>query len=306
MKNFSPEFLAHLRGPVTTLAVCWRVQKKNGELILATTHDRDIVITTTNIGQDLGSPAFDLTGVYRARAAITPADIQKSSDMSVDNTEINGAIPVLGGFDVSIADIEAGLLDAAPATEFVVNWQNPDNFQDVIKHGYLGQPSWTAERAYRVEHRGLTQVLQQTIGRTAGDRCDVHEFGDARCKFPVEDHTVDGVITAVTSRRRFAASLTLIDSPTPLDYFNLGKLRMTSGDNDTYIQQVKNGAVGDVLGEIELYEPFPETLQVGDTFRLSPGCDRLYLTCRDRFDNLINMRAPALFCPGMDEIVRAP
>lgn len=308
MKNFSTAYADHIASGSTTLAICWRIVKKNGELILGTTHDRNITVTQTNIGMEVSSPGFDLTGTYRASSGITASDIVSGSDMSVDNTEVKGAIsrrPDLY-IDVSVADMEAGLLDSAEVTTFRVNWQNPDDFQDVMRHGYLGEHSRTAEGEYRQEVRGLTQVLQQTIGRTCGERCDVAEFGDARCKKDVAALTVTGTITSVTDRKRFSASLTPIDSSTNNGYFTLGKLTMTSGDNDTYVRQVKNDSVGDVLGEFELWEPFPVDLEIGDTFTLTPGCDRRYETCRDVHDNLINFRGPGIFVPGMDSIIRAP
>lgn len=306
MRTFSPNYLAHISQPVTTLGVCWRIVKRDGSLILGTDHDRNIPIVSTNIGMSLGSPEFDLSGVYKASAGITGSDVRSTSDMAVDNMEVNGAIDVQVFGDITVAEIESGLLDGAQVTTFRVNWQDPDDFQDVMRHGFLGEIARTSEGRYTTEVRGLTQVLQQVVGRTAGDRCDVHEFGDARCKFDIGAHTVTGVVTSVTDRRRFAAALDL-GSPTPTSgFFNLGKLSWTVGDNQGFVGQVKNDSVGSVLGNIEMWEAFYNDVQVGDEFTLAPGCDRLYSTCRDRFDNLVNFRGPGVFTPGMDQIIRAP
>lgn len=308
MKTFSPAYAAHVRQPVTTLALCWRVVKRNGDLILATTHDRDIVITSTSIGMDTGSPPFTLAGRYRARAAVTAAEVKLNSDTAVDNTEIDGSVDrtvPYGQIDVSVYDIEAGLLDNAPATLFKVNWNDPNDFQDIIKHGSLGDLIRTAEGAYRVEHRGLAQQLQQVIGQNAGARCNVREFGDARCKKDVDAITVSGIVTSVTNNRRFNSSLTL-DSPAPLPgYFNLGKVRWITGANTSYVGQVKDDNVG-ALGNLLMWEEFPDDIEVGDEFELVPGCDRRYETCRDVHDNLINFRGAGYFCPTRDDIIRSP
>lgn len=308
MKNYSAKYLAHIRQSVTTIAICCRIKKKNGELLLTTTHDRNIPISTTNIGMDVGSPPFDLTGTYLAVAGITSSDVRSSSDMSVDNLEVEGAVaqPALQIPGLSIAELEAGLFDSAEITTFKVNWQDPDDFQDIIRHGFLGEVSRESEGKYTAEMRGLTQVLQQTIGRTLGDRCDVAEFGDHRCKLDVQALTVTGTITAVTSRRRVTASLDVASPPPPNGYFTLGKLTMTSGENQGFVRQVKNDAVGGVLGELELWETMPLDLEIGDTFTLTPGCDRRYVTCKDVHHNLLNFRGPGIFVPGMDEIIRAP
>lgn len=307
MKTYSPAYLSHLQQPVTNLAICWRIEKRNGEVIMGTDHDRDIPITVTDIGM-VGddSPPFTLNGIYRAAAGIAGSDIRSSSDMSVDNMEVNGALEADLLIDITVADIEAGLLDNARVTTFRVNWQDPDDFQDVMRHGFLGEISRSSDKQYKTEVRGLTQVLQQSIGRTCGDRCDVAEFGDFRCKFDVAAATVTGTVTAVTSRRRFDTTLDL-GSPVPVSpYFRLGKFTWITGANATFQGQVKTDNVGGTLGNLEMWEPFPLDVEVGDTFTLAPGCDRRYETCRDVFDNLINMRAPGLFVPGMDQIIRAP
>lgn len=306
MRNLSPAYAAHIAQPATTLAICWRIEKTNGDLVLGTNHDRDIAIAETNIG--IESTGINLTGIYKASSGITASDVASGSDMSVDNMEVTGAISrsIDLRIDVNVADMEAGLFDAARVTTFRVNWQDPDDFQDVMRHGFLGEHNRTAEGEYRQEVRGLVQVLQQTIGRTCGDRCDVAEFGDSRCKKDVASITVSGVVTSVTSRKRFSASLSVGDPAPANGYFTLGKLTMTSGDNNTYIRQVKNDSVDGSLGEIELWEPLPVDLEPGDTFELQPGCDRRYETCRDVHDNLVNFRGPGIFSPGMDSIIRAP
>lgn len=310
MKTLSPAYLAHIRQPTTTIAICCRITKKNDDVVLGTTHDRDIEVTQTNIGMDLGSPPFDLTGVYRSGAGVIGSDMRLSSDMSVSNMEVQGAlrsqVSALWIPDLTVADIEAGLYDAARVTTFKVNYQDPDDFQDILSHGFLGEINRTAEGEYRAEIRGLTQALQQSIGRTAGDRCDVEEFGNARCKFDVAAATVSGTVASVTSRRAFTASLSLASPPPDNGYFNLGKLTMLTGENAGFTRQVRNDSVGNVLGAIDLLEEFPATIAIGDTFLLEPGCDRRYETCRDVHNNLINMRAPGIFTPLTDEIIRSP
>jgi uncharacterized phage protein (TIGR02218 family) len=301
VKSYSPAYAAHLRQPVTTLAICWRVEKNNGQLILGTDHDRDITISS-----DGASPDNPLAGTYLASAGITGSDVRSSSDMSVDNMEVVGALAPDLFMDITVADIESGVLDAAPVYTFQVNWSAPDDYQDIKRRGYLGDITRTSEGRYQTEIRGLTQVLQQTIGRNAGDRCDVAEFGDSRCKKDVAAITVPGTVTSVTSRRRFNTSLTL-GMPAPVSpYFRLGKLTWLTGNNTGFTGQVKLDNVDTVLGNLEMWENFPLTVQIGDTFTLTPGCDRRYETCKDVHNNLINMRAPGLFVPGMDEIIRAP
>lgn len=302
MKNIPPALLAHMRQPVTTLTTCWAIEKSNGTFVRGTTHDRNITIEATE------SPPEFAAGTYLAAAGVTGSDIRSSSDMSVDNLEVDGAVqdPSSAIIDLNVADIEAGLFDNAPVQVMILNWARPSDGYYIARRGYLGEITRDSDGRYRTEVRGLTQVLQQMIGRTAGDRCDVAEFGDSRCKLNVAALTVTGTVTAVTSRRRFDTSLDIGSPPRESPYFRLGKLTFTSGANQGFTGQVKLDNVGDTLGNLEMWESFPNAVTPGDAFTLAPGCDRRYETCKDVHENIINFRGPALFSPGMDEIIRAP
>lgn len=296
MRAIETELLAHLRGEVSTLALCWTIEKGNGEVIRATDHDRDLEITTGRYA-----------GVYRAIANITGSDVRSTSDMSVDNMEVDGAIPdQLEVQDISVAEIEAGLLDNAPVEVFGVNYNEPDQGQLIERRGYLGIPSRDSDGRYKVEVRGLGQRLQQNIGWTYSERCNVVEFGDTRCGFDLVAATRTAVVTAVTSRRRFDIEITAGDPPPTATYFDGAKLTFTSGDNTDFFREVKRATVvGDTLS-ITTWEEFPEDPAIGDTLALPPACNRLLSTCRDVHENVINFRGYGVFMPGMLAIMRGP
>jgi uncharacterized phage protein (TIGR02218 family) len=310
MKTLSANYRSHVAQQNTTLAVCWRLVKTNGDTILGTNHDRDIVISATSIGFDLGSPPFDLTGVYKAGAGIVASSIKGSSDMSVDNMEVDGALshiqPTPDMFiDVSIPDIKAGLYDGAGVTTFMVNWQDPDDFQDVLRHGFFGQINWDSDGRYKTEIRGLMQVLQQNIGRTCGENCDVEEFGDARCKLDLTNHTVTGVVVSVTSNKQFVTDLSLNSPAQGQGDFNTGKLTWTTGENAGFVGQVKDDSLESALGSLVMVEEFPFDVEPGDEFVLIEGCNRRETRCK-ALGNFVNYRGPGILMPGMDEIIRAP
>jgi uncharacterized phage protein (TIGR02218 family) len=101
--------------------------------------------------------------------------------------------------DLNAADIEAGLLDDADVTTFICDYEQPDAHQDVIRTGFIGNISRTAEGAWRTEIRGLTQALSQGIVRTYSVGCDA-ELGDARCKVDMVPNTWTEGSTAVVVR----------------------------------------------------------------------------------------------------------
>ena len=264
MRNIPAALAAHLQGEVTTLAVCWRVERSDGVLILGTEHDRDITI-------EGDSPTAPYGGTYRARAGITGSNVRSTSDMSVDNMEVEGAVNTgdLNLIDLSPADIEAGLFDDASVVLFLVNWQAPDDGQIVLRTGNIGAINRTSEGFYRTELRGLTQRLSQNFIRTYGAACDA-ELGDSRCMIDLAAITTTGVVTAVASNRAFSAELADGSPATPI--------------------------------EIDLFLPADYTIQVGDTFTLSPGCDKTAPMCQQRFNNLVNFRGHGFWVPGNGEM----
>ena len=284
---------AHVEGRSTMLAVCWRVVRRDAVLILGTEHDKDITIATG-----------DRAGTYLAKAGISGSSIRSTSDLDVDNLEVEGALRTdnLTIIDLSAADIEAGLLDVADIQTFMVNWEAPDDGQIILRTGTLGNTVRTAEGQYKVELRGLFQKLTQIPNRTYGVSCDA-ELGDARCTVDLPALTLTGTVTTVTSRRRFDATLGFTSADVAGDYIG-GLVTFTSGENLGYSREVKNDSVGGPLGNLETLELFPLTVTVGDTVTLSPGCDKSRDTCRDQFNNIVNFRGHAFFVPGMTEILK--
>ena len=67
----------HLLGGATTLAWCWKLAARNGEVLGFTDHDRDLV--------------FD--GVtYEAQAGFTGSDIETALGLAVDNLDVASAL----------------------------------------------------------------------------------------------------------------------------------------------------------------------------------------------------------------------
>ena len=263
MRTLSPELVTHLQGRVTTLAVCWRVERRDGVLILGTEHDRDLTIAAG------GSPGNPYAGTYLARAGITGSSVRSTSDMSVDNLEVEGAVNTgdLTLVDLSPADIEAGLFDDATVTLFMVNWQAPDDGQIVLRTGNIGEIRRTAECQYRTELRGLAQRLTQKLLRTYGSSCDA-ELGDTRCGVDLTAYTLTGTVTTVVSNREFTAT------------------------------------VGAHAYEILLFLPMPKDIAPGDTFTLRPGCDKSMMVCKGVFQNLVNFRGHGFWVPGQSSLAQ--
>lgn len=301
MKDIDAGFKSRLAGSeLTTLALCWRVTKRNGDVILGTDHDVDIEI-------DDGA----LAGIYVAGANITGADVQSSSDMSVDNTEVVGALSDdIAIPDLTLDDIQGGLLNNAPVTMFFVDWSSPSaSTCGYMRSGFLGDLTYDTNNTYKTELRGLTQLMSQNIVQNYSDKCNVVKFGDARCKIDVAAISITATATSVVNRRLFTVSGITTQPP---GYFSKGLLVGLTGQNAGFTRQIRIDTTGSVNGELTLYESFPRDVSPGDTFTMSPGCDRLAATCKgfpnpaDSLDpggNLVNFRGYGIFIPGIDAIM---
>lgn len=297
MRQLTGDLQRHLEQGATRLAVCWRILRQDGVLILGTQHDQDLEI---DAGQ--GSPGNELAGTYLSQANITASAVRSTSDLSVDNLEVAGAVSEdsLTLVDVSAADLEAGLLDDADCTLFVCRWDIPNQGQVILRTGTLGNVRRTSDGAYTSELRGLTQKLAQSIVRTYGVTCDA-DLGDTRCGVSLGGITTTGTVTSVTSRRRFNASLAAVQAA---GYFDGGLLTFTSGANSGYAKELRRDAAAGTVGQLELYEVMPAEVAVGDTFTLRPGCDKTRATCKAKFSNLVNFRGHGVYIPGQNEVLK--
>lgn len=305
MKNIPAPLLADLKADCTTIAYVWTIDVANGRVIRGTEHDQDLTIP------HVGDTTLDqYAGTYKALANVTMGDLSSSTDLSVDNMDVSGAFPdktddspqYATVVDVTVAEIEDGLLDMAPVTILVMNWAAPDHGYWIAGGGTLGQISRTSDGNYTTEVRGLTQLLQQIVIRTFSETCNA-QFGDNRCKYAVP--SVTGTVTATTGDRgSFTVNLE-IDSPssTPMR-FTAGKLQFTSGLNTGLLRLVKTDPRSNA-GVIEFWEKFPNAVTDGDAFTMFAGCDLQKTTCIF-YNNLPNFRGHGSFIPGVMAITAGP
>lgn len=298
MLNLPGPALAHLASENRRLTVCGTITKSDGSVLRCTQFDEDIEIT---------GGAHD--GVYFSTAAVTASDVVSTSDMAVNNLEMHGVFAdapnsdAFGFTGFTVADVVGGLFRNSTFTLFICQWDNPSAWQKVIETGNIGAITRTAEGTFVAEWRGLTQKLQQNIGRVYAELCDVKDFCDSRCKLNIADFSfLCTVGVDVASRREFKVVITGTFPSDPTT-FDLGKITFNSGANDGYVRQIKRQ--NNDNGELELWEELPFDLVTGDTGVIVQGCDRRFVTCQ-KFNNWVNFRGHGLWIPGLPKIIRAP
>jgi uncharacterized phage protein (TIGR02218 family) len=284
MRTISTSFQTHLESEVQTVALCWKIQRKDGTIYRYTDHDAAIVYDgSTYTPIDSGSPSN-----YRQNAALSPANI-----------DFNMVFGTGSGRD---SEIRAGLFDYAEMWTFKINWADPSTASGIVKlaYGRLGEVEIKDNQA-RIELRSLTQLLSVPIGRIYTPECNA-SLGDTRCTIATSStvYTKTGTVSAVTDNRVFAVSG---DAAGQVDnFFNYGKITFGSGDNNGIAIQIEDYTT---LNVVTLYEAAPYTLSTGVTFSAIAGCDRRFETCKTRFNNKDNFRGfPHI--PGMDKALTVP
>src|SRR3990170_2215626 len=104
MKTLPLGLQDHLDTGATTLAWCWKVERRDGSILGFTDHDRDIV--------------FD--GVtFAAATGFTASEVVSALGLSVDNLEVEGALAAAA---ITEADLAAGVYYGATVELWRGNW----------------------------------------------------------------------------------------------------------------------------------------------------------------------------------------
>lgn len=144
----------------------------------------------------------------------------------------------------------------------------------VYESGSFGDRNFTCTTA------GTTAGTQPTYDYTVGNTTT-----DGTAVFTASQSWVrEAEVATVTDNGDFTISVT--ESRAVDDWFNEGFVKFLTGDNAGKFQRVRDWT--NSTSRVQLWGYMPETVEVGDTLEIMPGCDKRFATCRDRFDNAIN------------------
>ncbi len=233
MKTIPAALQTHIAGDVTTLAVCWRITRVDGEVFRFTDHDENIVFTADQ------SLTVNITAgeEYLAIGGFNSSAVSVKSGLQVDNLDLSGVVnadATEGG--IHLEDLRAGRFRNAEVEIFMIDWTSPDDGSIPIQRGNLGEVSLNQDaKTYEAELRGLSQRYAQKVGRIVGPNCDADLF-DSRCGLTASDFAQSTIVDTVSNNRFFTVPTfeTLID-PEPA---------LTSG--------IRHGAVVEPSGELRL------------------------------------------------------
>lgn len=274
MQTISNALAIHLGEEVTTLATCWSIRRKDGVSFYFTSHDRDILLEGN---------------LYKAADAMTPSAVSSQSGLTVDNMDFEGILNPAG---LTYDDVLSGRYDHAEIVIFMVNYLAPEAGRLHLKTGWLGEVTLRGNQ-FVAELRGISARLQQTIGEVYTRSCRA-ALGDARCGIDLGLFTFNGVVSAAETNFSFADSTKTQNN----GYFAGGLITFTTGLNAGLSMEVRDFAATGFT----LFLPLPHSINVGDIYVVSAGCDKQFDTCIRKFNNAINFRGEP-HVPGTDKLL---
>lgn len=266
--------MSWLDGELTTLALCWRIERCDGVTIGITAHDRDL----------------DVEGLtYRAAPGMTPSAISRSAGLDADSMDVTGALTSAA---ITETDLLAGRWDGARVSLFAIDWAAP-GATVALAEGRIGAVE-TRDGALTAELRGLSAQLERPLVEETSPECRA-ALGDRRCR------------VAMAGRRRFArvtavagTTLTLDDVEPETNTYGGGRLRWFGGAN----AGLEDAIVRSGGAAVTLRRP-PRFGGAGALVELIEGCDKSLATCAGRFGNAANFRGEP-WLPGLDLLTRYP
>lgn len=283
MRQFSPEFAAHLASGETTLAKCWRITRRDGVVLGFTDHDQ--TLSFEGVGFE---PVHGLDG----------GEETAKLGAQVDTSEVIG---ILRSDAIGETDLALGRFDGAMVEQFWVNWKQVE-VRALMGRGTIGEIVREDGR-FRAELRSGQHALNVPKGRHYGALCDA-ALGDGRCKVDLEVPALKGVASVGEVQGRHRIAVVGLEG-FEAGWFGFGHVRWTSG--------ARNGLADPVLSHVRIggldilsfEKDVGARAEAGDQLIAFAGCDRRFSTCKEKFGNSINFRGfPHV--PGNDAVLRYP
>ena len=262
-------------GDLLTLALCWRIERRDGVTIGLTDHDRDLMVDGL---------------LHRAAPGMVPSAIARSDGLEADTMEVTGALTSAA---IGEDDLVAGRWDGAHVAMFALDWASGGGRVE-LGEGTIGAVE-TKDGGFTAELRGAAAAMDRAVVEETNATCRA-TLGDRRCR------------VAMAPRRRFVRAVASEDVVLTLDRaepsagaYAHGLLRWMGGANCG----LESAVAGSDGATVTLRLPPAFAVTAGTLVELVEGCDRTIATCAGRFGNAANFRGEP-YLPGIDLLTRYP
>lgn len=261
-------------GELTSLALCWRIERSDGAGLGLTSHDAPVTADGVTF---VPSPG------------ILPAAVTRSLGVKPSSAEVEGS---LSSDAIGERDLALGRWNGAGVRLSAVDWLEPDASAIQLVAGELGEVSVEGD-SFSAELRGAAARLDSPVGPATSPECRAR-FGDKYCRVDLAGRSIRAAVVSADGADLF------LDRAVG-EAFLFGRLRFVSGENSGLTTTVLA-----VSGDIVRVRDLPRGTVLPDCrVELREGCDKRFVTCSGRFDNAVNFRGePHL--PGNDLLTRYP
>lgn len=255
-----------------TVATYWRIYRSDGVALGFTSHDRDLSFGNMR---------------HRAAPGMLPSAIRRTSDLSLDSAEVEGA---LSHDTIAEDDLAAGLFDGAHIVIGAVNWATLEH--EPLYSGTLGEVR-RGDGGFSADLRSAKALLEKDLVPRTSPTCRA-EFCGPQCGLPAARFTHRSTIGMVDVDRN-SLSASGVGGPDFLD----GQLRLLEGPQTG----MTFGIIHVAESELVLDRPLVPGIVPGANVIIREGCDHTFATCTNRFANTVNFRGEP-FLPGNDLLAR--
>lgn len=283
MKQIPVTLLSTFQKSGRSTCFCCKIVSQDGTIVRGFTNLDDVV----RFNDGIHSVEYDPT------QPLVPQNIQSTSDLDPDNTELHGWFN-----DELKAMLMNGSLQSGEITVYRVAYLKLSAGAEVVAYGTIGKVEYMAEAngSRKIEFRGLDDLIENASCDLTSVTCR-NDFGDEICRMPFvwEAGTVDEVADPLFQFK--VAGITRPD-----DWFSLGVVLFDNGENATVTVEIETWTDD---GWVTLSFAPPNNILPGTAVKLRRDCDKTFFTCRNAYNNVRNMNAEHLM-PVSDTSLMVP
>lgn len=240
--------------------------------------------------------------VYMAGSGYEFSGYSATSSFAASSMDLQGIMKA-AITHLSLDEVSSGVWDNARAYLFATSFIAPIEDEEPCAAYLFGSAETTDENQYVLQFMALIDALSQSTGETYSPTCSNTLFdqnldgtmlpvSQSRCSGPrsapdgpvMTAYKVTGTLTAVTDQYYFTDSA----RGEADDWFAYGAIRFTTGPN-VGLKPIQVKAFSS--GNIQLFDAMFYLPTVGDQYEMIPGCRRDINACRNKYSNVINIKA---------------
>lgn len=265
--TISAQLEAHLNQEVTTLARLMKVTRRDGAQLFFT---------------DAVEPIEYETNEYRSDLSFTSSAIFASSVMT--NAQSVSVVATMDDTGFREGDLRRRLYDGAEVNIYICNYADISMGAILKFAGVMGE--------IKLTDKGRVMFEVVTVGRSIAGNLAYEKYsatcraslGDTRCGVDIDALKVAITVSAASGQVIAAAALTQADN-----HWQNGFIKWITGNNAGSTQPIVASNLAS--NSVTISGSLLQAAEAGDTAEVFPGCDKTVATCRDRFNNILRMRA---------------